>query len=193
MQWDKKKDVLCMAFLRRRNCSVADRCSMVFVRKNRWNLQSSQIDFVIVGTFSVCSVISCSFFCIYIDVELFALKAFCFCIFLNSCLKVGNCDGCLKNFKCDAATVFLTSSTTSGALAATVSVAFLTAFTVFSAAGVFSIFSTVDFTVALAFVVALFRLLVALLFLFFSIMEHSLPHISLTERLRRNMYPSTVS
>lgn len=117
-------------FLRRRNCSVADRCSMVFVRKNRWNLQSSQIDLVIVGTFSVCSVISCSFFCIYIDVELFALKAFCFCIFLNSCLKVGNCDGCLKNFKCDAAdlmifTVFLTSSTTSGALAATVSVAFL--------------------------------------------------------------------
>ena len=103
MQWDKKKDVLCMAFLRRRNCSVADRCSMVFVRKNRWNLQSSQIDLVIVGTFSVCSVISCSFFCIYIDVELFALKAFCFCIFLNSCLKVGNCDGCLKNFKCDAA------------------------------------------------------------------------------------------
>ena len=74
MQRDKKKDVLCMAFLRRRNCSVADRCSMVFVRKNRWNLQSSQIDLVIVGTFSVCSVISCSFFCIYIDVELFALK-----------------------------------------------------------------------------------------------------------------------
>lgn len=198
MQWDKKKDVLCMAFLRRRNCSVADRCSMVFVRKNRWNLQSSQIDFVIVGTFSVCSVISCSFFCIYIDVELFALKAFCFCIFLNSCLKVGNCDGCLKNFKCDAADLMVLYSVLNFfyyfcALAATVSVAFLTAFTVFSAAGVFSIFSTVDFTVALAFVVALFRLLVALLFLFFSIMEHSLPHISLTERLRRNMYPSTVS
>ena len=88
--------------------------------------------------------------------------------------------------------MFLTSSTTSGALAATVSVAFLTALTVFSAAGVFSIFSTVDFTVALALVVALFRLLV-LLFLLFSIMEHSLPHISLTERICRNMYLFTVA
>ena len=81
----------------------ADRRSMSVAELIRPNLQSSQIDLVIVGTFSVCSVISCSFFCIYIDVELFALKAFCFCIFLNSCLKVGNCDGCLKNFKCDAA------------------------------------------------------------------------------------------
>ena len=50
---------------------------------------------------------SCSFFCIYIDVELFAFQALCFCIFLNSCLKVGNCDGCLKNFKCDAADLMI--------------------------------------------------------------------------------------
>ncbi len=27
--------------------------------------------------------------------------------FLNSCLKVGNCDGCLKNFKCDAADLMI--------------------------------------------------------------------------------------
>ena len=122
-----------MAFLRRRNCSVADRCSMVFVRKNRWNLQSSQIDFVIVGTFSVCSVISCSFFCIYIDVELFALKAFASASFLTAVSRSATVMDVSKISSVMPLilwffTVFLTSSTTSGALAATVSVAFLTAF-----------------------------------------------------------------
>ena len=81
----------------------ADRRSISVAELIRPNLQSGQIDPVIVGTLSVSSVVSCSFFCIYIDVELFALKAFRLCIFLNSCFKVCNCDGCLKNFKCDAA------------------------------------------------------------------------------------------
>ena len=85
----------------------ADRRSISVAELIRPNLQSGQIDLVIVGTFSVSSVVSCSFFCIYIDVELFALKAFRLCIFLNSCFKVCNCDGCLKNFKCDAADLMI--------------------------------------------------------------------------------------
>ena len=149
----------------------ADRRSISVAELIRPNLQSGQIDLVIVGTFSVSSVVSCSFFCIYIDVELFALKAFRLCIFLNSCFKVCNCDGCLKNFKCDAADLMIFYSVFNffyyfWCLGCYSLCCFFTAFTVFSAAGVFSIFSTVDFTVALAFVVALFRLLVALLVLF---------------------------
>ena len=129
--------------------------------------------------------------------ELFAFQALCFCIFLNSCLKVGNCDGCLKNFKCDAADLMIFYSVLNffyyfWCLGCYSLCCLFDCFNGFSAAGVFSIFSTVDFTVALALVVALFRLLV-LLFLLFSIMEHSLPHISLTERICRNMYLFTVA
>ena len=80
---------------------------MAFFGELAQKLQSGQIDLVIVGAFSVSSVVSCSFFCIYIDVELFALKAFRLCNFLNSCFKVCNCDGCLKNFKCDAADLMI--------------------------------------------------------------------------------------